>query len=345
MILVTGAAGVVGQALLKELDPGRVIALVHKNPVPDGRVESVQGDVSQPRLGLSESVYDELSSRIDCIVHGAAITEFSFNVEAISAANAGGTRRMLELAAKSGAGFLHVGTAFVATGGESESTPSTGRSALSVGTEAYRRSKIEAEAAVRESGLAHTVVRPSLLVGDSQTGEMARFQGLHTLLGYVFQGDVPFIPVPADARMDVIPQDVVGKIVAELVNRPMTGEMLWLTTGEEAPTLGELLELGHEVAERLGRPFSMPRCVDPEIIDRLVRPVFMDEFPSKIKRRLERVLEFNALVNPGGPLPSSLPELRERYGTGHLPDLRDAFVRNVEFWARETGFVKESAGV
>ena len=50
-IFLTGASGVVGQALIEKMDPRSVICLVRQTPVSHLDVMTVQGDISLPRFG------------------------------------------------------------------------------------------------------------------------------------------------------------------------------------------------------------------------------------------------------------------------------------------------------
>ena len=50
-LFLTGASGVVGQALLKRLPGDRVVCLAHRQPVSAPGVETVQGDVRERRFG------------------------------------------------------------------------------------------------------------------------------------------------------------------------------------------------------------------------------------------------------------------------------------------------------
>jgi thioester reductase-like protein len=169
-IFLTGAAGVVGQALLEKLSGHTVICLVHRTPISGNNVISLPGDISSPWLGLSYAQFNDLAQRIDCVVHAATITNLSRPEAVIFRVNVEGTQHVLDLAATAGVPFYHISTAFVhpcrrAMGSD---TPN-----------AYDRSKLEAERVVRESGLLATIVRPSIVAGDSQTGAIVNFQGLH----------------------------------------------------------------------------------------------------------------------------------------------------------------------
>src|SRR5579862_5716277 len=76
-VLLTGASGVVGRALLRRLRDADVVCLVHRSPVTGPDVTTVLGDVTEPSLGLAGSAYAELAARVDAVIHCAAVTEFN----------------------------------------------------------------------------------------------------------------------------------------------------------------------------------------------------------------------------------------------------------------------------
>src|SRR5215475_14550391 len=113
-ILLTGASGVVGQALVEKLATRHeLICLTHRAPVQEG-VAQVSGDLTQPHLGLDTRRYADLARRIDVVVHCAAVTHFGASAQATRGLNVDGTRRILELAAQTGTPVYYLGTAFVA---------------------------------------------------------------------------------------------------------------------------------------------------------------------------------------------------------------------------------------
>jgi thioester reductase-like protein len=341
-VLVTGAAGVVGQALLEALDDSvEPIALVHSTPIADPRVRSLQGDVAQPRLGLTPDEYDELVQRVDCVVHSAAITKFTESAERIQAANVGGTENALALAAEAGAKFMHVGTALEKAPGANEEMLK--RSPLARGTNAYRQSKLLANQVVEKSDVPHVTVKPSLVAGDSKTGKIAKFQGIHMLLGYVMRGELPVIPFDPGTQLDCIPQDVVADVILHLIRQPFDGTVYYATLGEDAATLSDMVDWSYEFAETTGiRQGDPARFVDPDIVERLLMPVFMDKFPLRARRRIERALEWEAFVNQRETMQSSLPELRERFGVGRLPDQKEACMASLTYWAEHSGVLERA---
>ncbi|MDT9692962.1 SDR family oxidoreductase [Streptomyces sp. P9(2023)] len=109
-VLLTGASGVIGTALLAELSDCHVIALIHRTTVP-GADELLVGDLTAPLLGLDPAVYSDVVRRVDAVVHCAAVTDFSSGPEATHALNEAGTRQIVRLVADADAVLYHVSTA------------------------------------------------------------------------------------------------------------------------------------------------------------------------------------------------------------------------------------------
>mgnify|MGYP001468008761 CR=1 FL=1 len=117
-IVITGASGLVGRALLaKYLDQGcPVIALCRKPPaLPSNPLISWHwGDVSLPYLGLDPATYAEVCGKARMVFHLAARTDFK---DATAASylpvNLGGVEHALSLAQDAEAPLHQVSTAFV----------------------------------------------------------------------------------------------------------------------------------------------------------------------------------------------------------------------------------------
>ena len=328
-IFLTGSSGVLGQALLEKLSEYTVICLVHRKPVIGTNVVSLQGDIASPWLGLSPAEFDDLAKRIDFVVHSAAITSFSQPSSVIFRTNVDGTRYMLDLAAKAAAPFCHISTAFIHPGTHATSSHEPN---------AYELSKRAAEQVVRESGLRTTIVRPSLITGDSKTGAIAQFQGLHLFTGLLLKGFLPVVPVSPHSYVDFVPQDVVAEAIVALLKQEHSGGEYWLTAGHRALTLCDLFDIGVEHGQRLiGRPFVPPRLVTPDVFDRLIRPVFMPAFPVKMQRIINRAIQVGKYLSIDEPFPTSLPDLEHQLGLPVLPDSSVTFLRGLEYWRDREG--------
>jgi nucleoside-diphosphate-sugar epimerase len=324
-ILLTGGSGVLGETLLETLADVEVICLVHRKPVTRSNVLAVQGDITRPDLGLSPKVFEDLARRTDYVVHSAAMTNFGRQAKVHFDINTEGTKHVLELAARAGAPLCHVSTAFAHADGHVSDY---------FRTHAYERSKLEAEQLVRNSGLPSTIVRPSIIIGDSIDGSMSSFQGFHFLMDLFVRGTLP-VPAASGAVVDFVPRDLVARVVAALAAKPdVTGEF-WITAGSQALALQRVVPLWMDHLRRLtGQPIKRPRFVDPDIVERLVRPALLPALPPESQVLLGRALELVKYFNITKPFPSSLSQLAALVGSPLLPNLELTLIRNVEFWVR-----------
>ena len=328
-VLLTGASGVVGRALLQRLRDVDVVCLVHRSPVSGPNVTSVPGDIAAPMLGLATQVYAELAAKVDAVIHCAAVTDFNRTDGSLEATNIAGTAHVAAFAAAANAVLYHVSTAFVHT------TANGGRGRTAIG---YAASKSAAEQVVRSSGVPHVILRPSVVIGDSATGEIAGFQGLHQVVAGMFAGMVPMIPFDPSWPIDFVPADVVADAIGCVVrNRVREGEF-WITAGERALRLDEGFAVVVEFARALGVSMDVPRFVPPDMFDRLIGPVFVDALPDKIRRNVLRMLEFfTTYLQSGQTKPSSLDQL-VALGARPLPDQRESLRNNVQYWAAQNGY-------
>ncbi|WP_214324428.1 SDR family oxidoreductase [Nonomuraea sediminis] len=318
IILLTGASGVVGQALLEHLTGHTVICLTHRRPVTGPNVLGLRGDLTAPLFGLDPDEYDDLAARVDAIVHCAAVTGFSIGQEATRDLNVRGTSQVVELARRTGAPLHHVSTAFVDRQGRD--TGSTAR------PDVYLASKRAAERLIRESGVPATIIRPSVVIGDSVTGRIAEFQGLHGIAGAILRNALPLVPLRPEARIDFVPQDLVGRTIAELVRSGETGGEHWITAGPAALTAGRMVELALEVGRDLGLRLDTPRLVSQDMVDRLIRPVFIDPLPARQRRRFDDMLAMTALFRTPEPFACTCVPLR-------AAELEAAFAASLRYYA------------
>jgi nucleoside-diphosphate-sugar epimerase len=327
-VLLTGASGVIGHALRWRLREHAVVCLVHRSPVSGPDVTTAPGDIAQPMLGLAEHAYAELAAKVDTVIHCAAVTAFHRG-GSLEATNITGTEHVAAFAAAANAVLYHVSTAFVHTTADGD----RGRTAVG-----YAASKSAAEQVVRSSGVPHVILRPSVVIGDSVTGEIAAFQGLHQVAAGMFAGIVPMIPFDPRWPIDFVPVDVVADAIACVVeNRVSEGEF-WLSAGQAALSLDEGFAVAVEFARSLGVRVDMPRFVPPEMFDRLIGPVFIDALPDKIRRNVLRMLEFfTTYLESGQTKPTSLGQL-VALGAKPLPDPRESLRNNLQYWAAQNGY-------
>jgi nucleoside-diphosphate-sugar epimerase len=330
-VLLTGGSGVVGRALLQRLRDLDVVCLVHRSPVSGPNVSTALGDITNPTLGLGEQAHAELAAKVDAVIHCAAVTDFGRTDGSLEATNVAGTEHVAAFAAAAEAVLYHVSTAFVHTRVDGD----RGRTAIG-----YASSKSAAEEVVRSSCIPHVILRPSVVIGDSVTGEIAAFQGLHQVVAGMFAGMVPMIPFEPGWPIDFVPADVAADAIACVVeNRVSEGEF-WISAGDKALRLDEGVAVVVEFARALGVSIDTPRFVPPDMFDRLIGPVFLDALPVRIRRNVVRMLEFfTTYLQSGETKPSSLDQL-VALGTRPLPDQRESLRNSAKYWAIQNGYAQ-----
>ena len=107
--------------------------------------------------------------RYDLLIHCAASLEFDAPEADLHRVNVDGTRHALAFARATGAQFLHVSTAYVC--GQSEGPIREGKLHGDIRfANGYEASKARGEREVEISGVPFAIVRPSITLGESDTG-------------------------------------------------------------------------------------------------------------------------------------------------------------------------------
>ncbi|HEX3042981.1 MAG TPA: SDR family oxidoreductase [Solirubrobacterales bacterium] len=331
-IFLTGASGVLGVALTERLEGTPLTCLTHRQPITErARHEEIQGDVTKPRLGLAQMSYAELAQRTEVVVHAAASTDFSAEPDEIKRLNVEGTKSALELATAAEASIIYVSTAFV---DRIDVTLASGLdSPAAAGRNAYLESKLLSEQLVAASGIPHAIARPSVVIGDSKTAQIARAQGLHMMLRAYCKGTLPFIPMGEASSIDFIPQDLVAEGLARLALLPV-GELpsqpVWLTAGPAAVTVEQMAIVAGQVLADCGVEVSPPRYFGQEVLDRLIVPAFLETLPEELQQRMWNFLVLTTLFSTALPFPSSFGEMGFLPGAAATQDLAEALRRTIE---------------
>ena len=356
-VLLTGVTGFVGMELLVrylERTDRRVYALVRgkddrevtarvkrtllslfgaDHPYAE-RVVAVRGDITHPGLGLQGYGDDELAERVSEIVHGAASVSFELGLEASRAINVEGTRQVLEFGERCHQrGGLrrmsYISTAYVAgehSGRFSEDELEVGQSFRN----AYEQSKFEAERLVAHarSRIPITVLRPSIVVGERDSGWTSSFNVLYWPLRAFAQGAYVALPARREALVDVVPVDYVTDAIFALSQAPEAeGSTYHLTAGEGAASVGELVELA---TEHFKRP--APRLIAPQVYHRVLHPLLVRASPDQ---RYRRALARSKVFFPYFAMAVAYDDRRSRVALRAAgirpPPLRNYFNRLVEF--------------
>lgn len=288
-ILLTGATGMVGQALgpllARRRDVEAVFALVHKSeyPSPPEKVMLLPGDVTAPRdLGMEEDASRKVLDRTTIVVHAAADTRFSTSLDKARAANFDGTKNVLSFSSRCPRlkAFIALSTVHVAgrrTGTILEDE--LRHNARFVNS--YEQSKYETELSLREhmGRLPISVLRLSTVLGSSISGEVARLGALHQALRLYYNSLVPMIPGPPDSAVDVIDIDYAAAAIEWFATDGFqAGRTFHICGGEDVLSIADLLGLTYQTFLRYRpswrkRAIEMPTIVDLPTFDLFARSV------------------------------------------------------------------------
>ncbi|HEU4795353.1 MAG TPA: SDR family oxidoreductase, partial [Pyrinomonadaceae bacterium] len=150
----------------------------------------VEGDITQPRLGLNPPDFELTQQQTTRIFHLAALYDLAVAREPAMRVNVGGTRNVVEFARSlpSLRHFHHVSTCYVAGKREGAILEKELRHEAGY-RNFYEESKNLAELEVDsvKDELPVTIHRPSVVCGDSQTGETVKYDGVYYLILYLLR--------------------------------------------------------------------------------------------------------------------------------------------------------------
>nr|WP_267163457.1 SDR family oxidoreductase [Halovenus salina] len=287
-VLLTGFPGFLGSALLERLldrGDGPIACLVQPRyrelaerraaeiADGDGEIHLYEGDITEPGLGLGDT---ELGSVTE-LYHLAAVYDLAVDADLAEAVNVRGTEHVLDVAEDLDVDrFQYVSTCYVSGRYDGIFTEAH----LDEGQQFnnhYERTKFEAEQLVQQrmaEGLPTTIYRPAIVVGDSETGETAKYDGPYYILRLVLAQPavcsvLTTLPGSADSELNVVPRDFVVDAIAALSRR------------EE--TVDEVYQLCDPT------PLSVPAFVDA-VADAIGHRVLSPPVPKPLTKRMMRTL-------------------------------------------------------
>jgi nucleoside-diphosphate-sugar epimerase len=318
MILLTGATGVLGSAIGSRLRHDDLICMSRQPRRAPG--VSLVADVRQKQLGLSGAQYRAICAQVTTVVHSAAVVSMMAHPSEYEDVNVRGTEHIIAFARDAGARLIHISTAFVGT----ESINTTSDS----GT--YEGSKRAAEALVRTAGIDATIVRPSIIAGDSVSGIISREQGLHQMAAGLVEGPVRVIPGDQNTLVDFVPADYVANAAIGVIGDGCAPDELWVTSGAAALSVEAVARLVNDFMAVKNVPGEV-RTLASDAIERLFVPAFLPELPPHIRARVRLLLQLMRHLNRRAPFPTSADYIRDTYGLP-LPDPTVVLERNLNAW-------------
>ena len=306
VVFLTGGTGVVGSAIARailERSSARVILLLRgrsddevlerlqtllaywKLPEADlaARLEVARGDTSLPLFGLDPERFQRIAAECTRVIHCAALVRMNLPLIEARASAVNAAENVLELARASRRAGRLVKVEFLSTVGIGGTRPGVLPERWITEPRAYHntyeQAKADAERVIADGvaeGLPITVHRPSMVVGDSRTGEVIRFQIFYHLVEFL-SGRRTFGLFPAfgATRLDIVPVDYVADaVVWSSGSQDTSGSVLHLCTGPEgSPRLDALqsrvrasfVAAGLDVPRRISLPPALLQAAIPVI--------------------------------------------------------------------------------
>ena len=313
-VLMTGFPGFLGSALLpgilnrtddsaiclvqpKFAGPAerRVAELSSGNPSLQGRIQLIEGDITQPGLGLGAGALTGVTEAW----HLAAAYDLAVARDVAVRVNVDGTQNVLDALERCpNLTRLHYFSTCYVSG---RYAGPFGEDDLEVGApfnNYYEETKHLAEADVRRrmsAGLPATIYRPSIVVGDSRTGETQKFDGPYFVMQWLLRqwrhAILPIAGDPAMTRVNVVPRDFVIDAVGYLSGQSFSQGRTYHLADPWPLTVDEMMDT---LAQATGRelikvplPPKLAKAslahvpglyrlmrIPPEDVDYMVHPTF-----------------------------------------------------------------------
>jgi thioester reductase-like protein len=282
-VFLTGATGVLGGRILKELLQStssriyclargkgaahcreRVLSFLRVYDDEDAleseflcRVVVLDGDVTRERLGLTEECFAQLQRQTDITIHAAANTSLLVKYKRLEPINVQGTGRIIEFCLGTAAKRLSYVSTYTVMGDKTfdervrfrERDYDLGQGFNHMN---YQCSKFRAEAMVRgaqERGLQWRIFRPGQIYGDSITGAYPHSATQVTGLFYdLFKTAMDTGMMPeAYIHYDVVPVDYVSRAIVALSAGSDDFSDVYHLTNPDAKSFAQVMELLREI--------------------------------------------------------------------------------------------------
>ncbi len=266
-VLFTGFPGFIGMRLLPRIleqqPESRVVCLVQDkfadtarrslealeaaHPYTRGRLELLMGDITLPGLGVELGRAKRLQASLRQAWHLAAVYDLAVGRAIARRVNVEGTRNLLEFAAAASRfeRLQYVSTAYVsgkARGVFRETDLDVGQGFKNH----YEETKFLAEVEVVRSKLPATIYRPGVVVGDTRTGETAKFDGPYAVLRMMEKlpspGLFPRVGM-GKGTVNIVPVDFVVAAMAALSASPASRGLTYHLCDPQPHSPAELTQM------------------------------------------------------------------------------------------------------
>jgi len=361
-IFLTGATGYLGAYTASRLlaaDPSlRLLALVRASTEGDARarlwralqlhldadafravlprVTILPGDLHAPDLGLDTATWARVAATADTVLHLAGAAERHSAADCDNT-NLRGTLAVLRLARAADAdhGLARYGyLSSVAVTGPHPHAVVREDAALDWRSEAETtpdaRTKRFAEHMAREllPNVPRAFFRPSIVMGDSRFPETTQ---LAMVRAFCALADLPLLPLPPDARLDIVNADWAADVIAQVTLAPTPPrEVYHLAAGTGALTTAEIARAmtpSGRRPTRFARPLLGPFRAAVDLATGPKRPAATPPITTLLKRYLPDITSDTVFDNTHAVA-----------AVGRRPTPFDAYCAPLYRWAKEVGF-------
>ncbi len=182
----------------------------------------VKGDITKPHLGIEPEDLKVFREETTDIFHLAAIYDLEVGKNAAMAVNVEGTKNINDFARtiENLDRYNYISTCYVAgarKGRILETELEHNEGFLNFYEESKYLAEIEVEKLKQEINV--TIYRPSVVVGDSKTGETSKYDGIYYLIKYLMRKPELLRMINVgnrDVRLNLVPVDFVAAAIGEL---------------------------------------------------------------------------------------------------------------------------------
>jgi len=285
LIALTGATGFIGQYLLAELPKrGHRVRVLLRRPTPamqSHMTSAVIGDLRYPR-NLAAALQG-----VDTVIHSAGMAHAASGKpeDDYRSINTAATVALARAAERAGVSrFVFLSSIRAQCGPVADAVMT--ETVEPAPTDAYGRSKLEAERGLAELNLDWVALRPVLVYGPGVKGNMAQLQRL---------AQSPF-PLPLGsitARRSLLSLDNLCSAVEVVLAAPQTLRRAFIVADREALTIGQMIAAMRRGMGRSPNVFPFPAAV----LDAMSRAAGQSEAYSRVSGPL--VADPSALMGLG----------------------------------------------
>lgn len=213
------------------------------------RIDVLEGDPSAIDFGLARQEYRALRERVDRAFSLHQVTDPAVDEQTAREANVGGAREIIEFGkvAQRLRCIVHFSSTFVSgnrSGLVLEDELDEGQTFRNPVEETLALSELMMRRAMAQVPI--VVLRPSQIVGDSQTGEIERLDGPYPLVVLLVSApaDVPLpLPPRAETPLHLVPIDFVVRAACSIAEKPEAIGRTFHLTDPNPPSARQFLEL------------------------------------------------------------------------------------------------------